>query len=73
MQAFRVYYDVKAVAAAPLRAAVAEALKGINEAATHGHVAPTFLPVCGAGCTLKSPELNLLVLDVTAAAGHNQS
>lgn len=66
------YYDAKAVAAAPLCAAVADALESINKAATYGYVAPTFLPVSGASWSLGSQELNLLVLDVIAAGAHNQ-
>ncbi|KAG0586955.1 hypothetical protein KC19_2G130800 [Ceratodon purpureus] len=70
--AFRVYYDVNAVAAAPLCKAVTEALESVTDAATCSSVAPTFLPVSGVSCILGSRELNLLVLDVIAAGAHNQ-
>ena len=66
------YYDVNAVAAAPLCKAVTEALESVTDAATCSSVAPTFLPVSGVSCILGSRELNLLVLDVIAAGAHNQ-
>ena len=66
------YYDAKAVAAASLRAAVAEALESVSGGATSGQVVPTFIPVSGASCTFESRQLNLLVLDITAAGAYSQ-